>query len=440
PEMHSESPAQMVTHLDHPNGWWRDTAQRMLIVKGDTSVVPALIEMASSNPNHLARLHALWTLEGLDALTPDLIRAKLKDEHGQLRIGAIRAAETLLKKGDISLIADVKPLKADKDPNVVLQVIMTSKLLKWPEWKNEAQSTLAASMSMGVRDIGAQLLVEAPTLKGKFTNDEKKQLERGQDIFRSLCFACHGFDGTGMPMPGRPGVTLAPPLAGSKTVVQGDSILRVMMNGLSGPINGKTYEAQMVTMASNNDQWIADVSSYIRKAFGNNGKMVSKKEVEKLRSALKNRALPWTIEELAQNFPQPLTNRNQWKITASHKERDVGLAVDGDMHSRWTSGTSQAPGMWLQIELPEATDISGLVLDSGNSHNDYPRGYNVELSMDGKDWGAKPSLEGKGEVGMIEFMLATPAKTKFIRITQTGQVKGLYWSVHELDVLGVMKQ
>jgi len=109
------------------------------------------------------------------------------------------------------------------------------------------------------------------------------------------------------------------------------------------------------------------------------------------------------------------------------------------MHSRWTTGTSQAPGMWLQIELPEATDISGIVLDSGNSHNDYPRGYKVQLSLDGQDWGAKPALEGKGEVGMTEFMLAKPTKTKFIRITQTGEVKGLYWSVHELDVLGVVK-
>lgn len=436
PEMISESAAQLVKHLEHPNGWWRDTAQRMLIVKGDTSVVPMLIEMANSNPNHLARLHALWTLEGLDALTPDVVRAKLKDEHPQLRANAIRAAETLLKKGDTSLVADIKALKTDKDPTVVLQVMMTSKQLKWQDWKNEAQATLAVSMSAGVRDIGAQLLVEAPSLKGKFTNDEKKQLERGQDIFRSLCFACHGFDGTGMPMPGRAGVTLAPPLAGSKTAVQGDSILRVMMNGLSGPINGKTYEAQMVSMASNNDQWIADVASYIRKAFGNNGKMVTKKEVEKLRSSLKNRTLPWTIEELAQNYPQPLVNREKWKITASHQEQHVALAVDGDLHSRWTTGTSQVPGMWLQVELPEAEEISGVVLDAGNSRSDYPRGYKLELSLDGKEWG-KPMLEGKGDSALTELTLPKPAKTKFIRITQTGAVKGLYWSVHELDVLGV---
>ena len=438
PKMLSETPAQLVEHLTHPNGWWRDTAQRMIIVKGDKSVVPALVEMASNNSNHLARLHALWTLEGLDAVTPDMVRAKLKDEHPQLRANAIRVAETLLKKGDSSLINDIKALKTDKDPTVVLQVMMTSKLLNWPAWKNEAQAALLTATSLGVREIGTQLLVEAPTLKGKFTNDEKHRLERGQDAFRSLCFACHGFDGTGMPVAGREGVTLAPPLAGSKTVVQGDAIIRVMMNGLSGPINGKTYEAQMVTMATNNDDWIADVASYVRKAFGNNGKMVDKKEVAKLRSQLKSRTAPWTIEELRQNAPQPLANRDKWKLTASHNDKELAKAIDGDIATRWDTRKPQSPDMWLQIELPEATDIVGFTLDTGKSAGDYPRGYEFLLSMDGKEWG-KPVLKGSSDRGDIDYMLPKATKTKFIRINQTGEAKGTYWSIHELDVIGAMK-
>ena len=35
-------PAQLVRHLSHPNGWWRDTAQQLLVLKQDKSVVPAL--------------------------------------------------------------------------------------------------------------------------------------------------------------------------------------------------------------------------------------------------------------------------------------------------------------------------------------------------------------------------------------------------------------
>ena len=98
PHMLDETPARLVEHLENPNGWWRDTAQRMLIVKGDRSVVPALIKMAETSPNHLARLHALWTLEGLDALTVKLLREKMNDGHPMVRAGAIRAAEKLLKE------------------------------------------------------------------------------------------------------------------------------------------------------------------------------------------------------------------------------------------------------------------------------------------------------------------------------------------------------
>ena len=46
PKMYSETPAQLVAHFTHPNGWWRDMAQRLLVLKQDKSVVPALQQMA----------------------------------------------------------------------------------------------------------------------------------------------------------------------------------------------------------------------------------------------------------------------------------------------------------------------------------------------------------------------------------------------------------
>ena len=49
PRMYSETPAQLVKHLEHANGWWRDTAQKLLVLKQDKSVVPALRTMARSS-------------------------------------------------------------------------------------------------------------------------------------------------------------------------------------------------------------------------------------------------------------------------------------------------------------------------------------------------------------------------------------------------------
>ena len=53
--------------------------------------------------NLLARIHALWTLEGLGALDASLVREQMKDADPQMRIQAIRASETLYKAGDRSL-------------------------------------------------------------------------------------------------------------------------------------------------------------------------------------------------------------------------------------------------------------------------------------------------------------------------------------------------
>ena len=88
--------------------------------------------------------------------------------------------------------------------------------------------------------------------------------------------------------------------------------------------------------------------------------------------------------------------------------------------------------MWFQIELPQETAIAGLELDSAKSPSDYPRGYEVALSTDGTTWG-KPVATGPGSGGATDIAFA-PEKAKFIKITQTGSVNGLFWSIHELQI------
>ena len=91
--------------------------------------------------------------------------------------------------------------------------------------------------------------------------------------------------------------------------------------------------------------------------------------------------------------------------------------------------------MWVQIELPQATNVAGLTLDTATSRGDWPRGWKIELSPDGQTWD-KPILEGQSEkVSTTDFLFPKPAKAKIIRITDTGSTKGTFWSIHELDVL-----
>ena len=47
PALSKATPAQLVQTLSNPKGWWRDTAQRLLVERGDTSVAPALKTLAA---------------------------------------------------------------------------------------------------------------------------------------------------------------------------------------------------------------------------------------------------------------------------------------------------------------------------------------------------------------------------------------------------------
>ncbi len=80
-----------VSLLAHANGWVRDTAQRLIVESGDASTAPALRQM-QQNPNPLARLHALWTLDGLAAITPDAVKTALADRDEHVRAAAVRVA------------------------------------------------------------------------------------------------------------------------------------------------------------------------------------------------------------------------------------------------------------------------------------------------------------------------------------------------------------
>jgi mono/diheme cytochrome c family protein/glucose/arabinose dehydrogenase len=87
---------ELVDALSHPNGWWRDTAQRLLVERGDKSVVPALVKLASSATDWRFRLHALWTLDGLDVIEPALVTTALEDPSRDVRTSAIRLSERWL--------------------------------------------------------------------------------------------------------------------------------------------------------------------------------------------------------------------------------------------------------------------------------------------------------------------------------------------------------
>jgi mono/diheme cytochrome c family protein/glucose/arabinose dehydrogenase len=96
PALSKETPAALVPYLAHPNGWWRDTAQQLLVQRGDRAVVPALKELLRSAPDWRTKLHALGTLGGLGALDVGTLQPLYSDPSPDVRAWAIRWSEPWL--------------------------------------------------------------------------------------------------------------------------------------------------------------------------------------------------------------------------------------------------------------------------------------------------------------------------------------------------------
>jgi mono/diheme cytochrome c family protein len=439
PRMLEETPAQLVAHLSHPNGWWRDTAQKLLVLKQDSSVAPALQQIVRTSPSLFARFHALWTLEGLGALDAALIRTQMADPDPAMRIQAIRASETLYKAGDSSFAKDYRALARDADTDVVIQAMLTLSLFKVADLGSVVQAAQAANPARGVQEIGRRLLQPAPSLtfggrgSGGLTAVQQATLQRGAAVYNELCATCHGPDGRGTPIEGRPGAIMAPPLLTSSRV-QGhrDYAIKAILNGLTGPLDGRTYADVMVPMGTNTDEWIADVASYVRSGFGGSW-LVTPADVARVRTATSGRKTPWTPAELEASLPRALVPDATWHVTASHNSADAAKGVN---FAGWTTGAPQQPGMWFQIELPAPVTLAELQFDSprasgGVPTETYPREYRVDVSMDGKAWGASVA-QGKGN-GVTTLIAFPSARAKFVRITQTAVVEGgPPWSIRGL--------
>lgn len=137
------SPAQLVGALSDANGWKRDTAQRLLVERGARVVVPDLVKLATGAADWRTRLHALWTLDGLETIQPEIVVAALQDPSRDVRVSAIRLAERWL---------------AEPDPTMQAAIM---KRLDDPDWAVHQQ--LAASIGMlpsGTRERAAVDVLE----------------------------------------------------------------------------------------------------------------------------------------------------------------------------------------------------------------------------------------------------------------------------------------
>lgn len=125
PRMSNSDSAELVNHLTHPNGWWRDTAQRLLVERRDQSVVPDLRAMALGGSTHQGRVHALWTLEGMARLDWSTVESAIADNHPMVRATAVRLSEPFIDKHGAEVRRCLATVMDDPRPMVQLQLLLT---------------------------------------------------------------------------------------------------------------------------------------------------------------------------------------------------------------------------------------------------------------------------------------------------------------------------
>jgi putative membrane-bound dehydrogenase-like protein len=130
---------ELVKTLGNENYWWRINAQRLLVDRADKNAVPLLVE-TMHNGSALAKLHAMWTLDGIEAISKENILDALKDSDPRIRENAIQVAEKYINK-----IPELAPalvaLQNDSDNKVRFQALLTLGFINSPQ-SNEARNNI----------------------------------------------------------------------------------------------------------------------------------------------------------------------------------------------------------------------------------------------------------------------------------------------------------
>jgi len=106
-------------------------------------------------------------------------------------------------------------------------------------------------------------------------------------------------------------------------------------------------------------------------------------------------------------------------------------AIDGDVNTKWESGTGQVPGMWFQVDMLASRPFFALELQC-TSNGDYPRSLRMLLSEDGQTFiPATGTVTGQQNV---RFDFAVPRIARYIKLEIQQDTGGLWWRIDELRV------
>jgi len=334
---------ELVAFLSHKNGWIRDRAQHHLVFKNKTEAITKLDDLVTNTKNPITQLHALHTLNGLEALNyKKLTEEVISNGNADVVAHALVLLQNYATSENASITAELYQeliKKNNKSINLYLALTVgawtaVDSELFLPIYTTLAQNHAEEKMYeeallSGSSDIMETLEKEITKQPDVFSEEMKTNLSKslalqkedkpnyiftrkagsednrtkGAKLFRQICVACHGAWGEGID-------GLAPPLKDSEYLSENvERLGLVILHGLKGPVNvnGKEYNfnSPMPGLASNHtisDKDISDIIAYITNAFADKPKGLSVDKIKELRAKTPKDGASYTEEELLKVF------------------------------------------------------------------------------------------------------------------------------------------
>ena len=150
---------ELVEALGHPNGWWRDEAQKLLILRKEANAIPFLKSMVKRGESGLFRAHALWTLDGMGVWDQSLVQHAISDKDMEVRLAALRVAgeHLLVNQASDTLLDALSNSLPDDDLDIAVQ-----RLLSLSFYKKQAKS----------HDVRSGHIERVTNAAGKFIDKE----------------------------------------------------------------------------------------------------------------------------------------------------------------------------------------------------------------------------------------------------------------------------
>ncbi len=207
-DLNPKTPAKLVAMLDHPNGWVRTTANRLLSEGSGGSAEDALKSQAANGSTAYGRMQALWVLHNLNLIDSDILLAGARDPDAVVRKNTMRIAAERDNSAEEPPSELVRAMLADPDQRVRISALIAGMTVTptpqfaeavaeaWPTFKNPYLETaaLAVASKDPVLFLNAALATGNPASMSGMISQLARQVanQNNPDSARALVIALAG--------------------------------------------------------------------------------------------------------------------------------------------------------------------------------------------------------------------------------------------------------